>query len=74
MRVTCPAPGAGCFAEPFVKVLFFPLPFFYEVFGTMRALMYHEPWFVLGYWAIVGFFVGLLFDIYKKTLPEQGAL
>lgn len=67
LKVTCPAPsGVGCFADPFVKPLFFPVPFFYTMFGNMRVLMYHEPLFVLGYWVVVGLLVGALFDIYKK--------
>jgi hypothetical protein len=67
LKITCPAPsGVGCFADPFIRPLFFPVPFFYAVFGNMRTLMYHEPFFVLGYWMIVGLLVGALYDIYRK--------
>ncbi|MDB5194201.1 MAG: hypothetical protein JWN50_215 [Parcubacteria group bacterium] len=67
LKITCPAPnGVGCFADPFITPLFFPLPFFYRVFGNMHALVYHEPWFVLGYWTLVGLVAGACVDIWKK--------
>jgi len=67
LKVTCPpAYGAGCFADPFVKPLFFPLPFFYK-FIHSSVLATHEPWFVLGYWMLVGLVAGGFVDIYKKV-------
>jgi hypothetical protein len=72
LKITCPAPnGVGCFADPFLKPLFFPLPSFYAVFGGLRALPAHEPWFVLGYWTLIGLVIGLFCDIYKKVPPER---
>jgi hypothetical protein len=71
LKVTCPAPhGVGCFADPFITPLFFPLPFFYKFLGNMPALMQHEPLFVLGYWSMVGLIAGLAFDIYKKETTQ----
>ena len=67
LKVTCPAPsGVGCFADPFIRPLFFPLPFFYKIFGTYHALAAHEPLFVLGYWTLLGLLIGALADIYNK--------
>jgi len=71
LKVTCPAPsGVGCFADPFVKPLFFPLPFLYT-FIHSPALAAHEPLFILGYWMIVGLIAGILADIYKKAPPKR---
>lgn len=67
LRITCPGQGVECFAGPFVRPLFFPLPFFYSIFGHLRALPAHEPLFILGYWTLIGLIAGLCFDIYKKA-------
>ena len=78
LKVTCPAAtGEWCFADNFVRPTFMPLKFLYQVFGTNHAplLANHEPLFILGYWAIVGFLVGLLLELYihmKKPSLEEG--
>lgn len=72
LKATCPAPsGVGCFADPFVRPLFFPVPFFYAAFGNMRTLMYHEALFVLGYWVVVGLLVGMIVDIWFMKNPKD---
>ena len=78
LKVTCPAStGEWCFADNFVRPTFMPLKFLYQVFGTNHAplLANHEPLFILGYWSIVGFFAGLVIELYihmKKSPPVTG--
>lgn len=68
LKITCPAPtGSGCFADNFLRPTFMPLNFLYKVFDKIApTLALHEPIFILGYWAIVGFLAGLVIDLYLE--------
>lgn len=68
LGLTCPAGrGQGCFADFFISILFLPLPFIYKVFSNHPDIVgRHEVVFLLIYWSLVGFFIGLLVDVHKK--------
>ena len=67
LKVTCPAPtGGGCFADPFISSVFFPLPAIYRLFGQRVFITLHEPLIILVYWLLVGLFAGLVVDLIKK--------
>ena len=69
IKISCPAgAGQGCFADPFMTPLFMPLSAIYRVLGNVSFVVQYEPLFVLLYWIIVGFFVGLIFDILKHKI------
>lgn len=72
LKLSCPvATGQGCFADAFYKILFLPLPSIYKVFSNHLVLVgRHEIVFLLIYWALVGFFLGLFFDIHKKPTKK----
>lgn len=65
LKVTCPAStGQGCFVDSFLGTTFMPLTFLYEVLAPYASVVArHEPLFILGYWAVIGFLVGLCADI-----------
>ena len=76
LKITCPAPtGEGCFADNFLTPTFMPLNFLYKVFDKVApTLALHEPLFILGYWALVGFLAGLTIDIFlsmKKNSQRE---
>ena len=63
LKVMCPAPlGAGCFADSLAVPIFLPLIFVYKIVGG-GLVMYHELWFVVLYWSLVGLLAGLIFDL-----------
>ena len=74
LKLACPVPtGSGCFADALAVPIFLPLIFIYTIVGE-GLVMYHELWFVLLYWGLVGFLIGLIFDLYIRRspyLPEQ---
>lgn len=73
LKVTCPATtGSGCFADNFLVPVFLPLTFLYKVFAQIAPVVaHHEAWFILGYWTVVGFLVGLLCDIAFHNKKEN---
>ncbi|MFZ2048836.1 MAG: hypothetical protein WAV25_00855 [Minisyncoccia bacterium] len=68
LKITCPVgAGQGCFADNFLTPVFMPIKFFYRAFqGHESYLALHEPFFILGYWAIVGLVVGLCVDLFRN--------
>jgi hypothetical protein len=67
LKITCPVEtGNGCFADPFISSVFFPLPSVYRVFGHMEIITMHEPLFILLYWTVVGFLVGVAIDVHRS--------
>lgn len=68
LKLSCPArTGEGCFADTFNGLLFLPLPFIYKIFAFNPSFVgRHEVLLLLGYWGVVGFFIGLLADVHKK--------
>ena len=74
LKLLCPAPvGAGCLTDYLAVPIFFPLIFVYKIVGG-HLIMYHELWFVVLYWSLVGLLIGLIFDLRNRRfpyLPEQ---
>ncbi|MDB5253945.1 MAG: hypothetical protein JWL80_11 [Parcubacteria group bacterium] len=67
LKITCPVEtGNGCFVDPFISSVFFPLPSVYRLFGQIGLVATHEPLFILLYWTVVGFLVGVVIDVYKS--------
>ena len=63
LKVLCPTSvGAGCFADSLAVPIFLPLIFIYKIVDD-SLVMYHELWFVVLYWSLVGLLVGLIFDL-----------
>ncbi len=63
LKVTCPVPtGSGCLTDHLAVLVFFPLNLVYKIFGQTPILSY-ELLLVLLYWMIIGFLVGLIFDL-----------
>lgn len=68
LKIACPVPaGAGCFADYLAVPIFFPLIFIYKIVGE-GLVMYHELWFVVLYWSVTGFLVGLIFDLRERKM------
>lgn len=74
LKITCPvSTGYGCFADNFLPVVFMPLNFLYTLFARVApTLAHHEPIFILGYWALVGFVAGLLVDLWRIETKREG--
>jgi hypothetical protein len=63
LKIFCPASaGATCFADHLAVPIFLPLILVYTNFGG-NLLVIHEFWFVLVYWAVTGFLIGLILDL-----------
>ena len=68
LKVLCPASaGSSCFADHLAVPIFLPLIFAYTNFGG-NLIVIHEFWFVIAYWAIVGFLIGLIFDLRGRKM------
>jgi len=71
LKITCPAPtGVGCFADPFLTPVFYPLVGLYKIFGNIPLISLNEPLVILLYWSIVGMFIGLCLDLYKRAIKN----
>lgn len=71
LKMVCPGTaGEGCFADFLAVPIFLPLIFVYKVVED-GWIMYHELWFVFLYWVVVGFLVGLIFDLRKRKNGDQ---
>ena len=69
LKVLCPpATGAACFADNLAVPIFLPLIFVYKIVGE-NLVVVHELWFVVLYWSLVGFLIGLIFDL--RSHPSQ---
>ena len=69
LKLLCPAPvGAGCLTDHLAVPIFLPLIFIYKIVDG-RLVMYHELWFVILYWGLIGFLVGLIFDLRNRPSP-----
>jgi len=68
LKVLCPASaGSACFADQLAVPIFFPLIMLYATTGD-SLLLYHELWFVLFYWAFVGFLIGFILDLRERKM------
>ncbi|MEK7461505.1 MAG: hypothetical protein AAB586_00310 [Patescibacteria group bacterium] len=69
LKLFCPVPvGAGCLTDQLAIPIFLPLIFVYKVVGN-HLVMYHEFWFVILYWSLAGFLIGLIFDLRNHPSP-----
>ena len=59
LKIICPV-DTGCLADPFLVVLFSPLYLFNALGIESLILSAHEPFLILGFWALLGFIVGYL--------------
>lgn len=75
LKSFCPDSADGvCFADQFAVPIFLPLVAIYKIFGNSDIIFNQEFLFIVVYWALVGFFIGLILDLYKRPqeyLPEQ---
>mgnify|MGYP001613034983 CR=1 FL=1 len=66
LKMLCPTSvGAECFADHLAAPIFLPLIFVYKIVGS-GWVMIHELWFIVIYWSLVGFLIGLIFDLYTR--------
>ncbi len=65
----CPADGGMCLADYFAKPIFLPLIAIYHLFGRVPNMNGLEVVLIFLYWALVGFFFGLILDLCKR--PPQ---
>jgi hypothetical protein len=75
LKAFCPgSAGDACFADQFAVPIFLPLIAVYKIFGSSSVIGGQEFLFIMVYWAIVGFVVGLIIDLVvghkNKTLSE----
>jgi len=67
LRLTCPvSTNEACFSDYFSVPAFMPLAFAEKVMRVTMGSMFYEIAFVMIYWTLIGFLVGLCFDVYKK--------
>jgi hypothetical protein len=70
LKSFCPASaGNMCFADWFATPVFLPLIAVYKIFGHAPAASGGEVLFIFLYWALVGFVVGLIPDLYTRPRP-----
>jgi hypothetical protein len=73
LKAFCPdSAGSGCFADQFAVPIFLPLVAVYKIFGSSDVIGGHEFIFISAYWAIIGFLIGLMFDLWmRKGVPHR---
>jgi hypothetical protein len=70
LKVACPTKaGAECFADQLAVPIFLPLIFIYKIVDE-GLIMYHELWFVVIYWSIIGLLIGLMFDLWGRRKTQ----
>ena len=70
LKGLCPGSvGSACFADFFATPIFLPLVAIYKIFGYAPSASGGEVAFIFLYWALVGFVLGLILDLYKR--PPQ---
>lgn len=73
LKAFCPdSAGEMCFADSFATPLFMPLIAVYKMFGDFPGPNGQEVLFLILYWAVVFFLVGLILDLYNR--PSQYSL
>lgn len=74
LKAICPeSAGNACFADWFATPIFLPLVAIYKIFGQIPLVSGQEVAFIFLYWALVGFVVGLILDLYKRPRPYSPA-
>lgn len=63
-KAFCPSEGGeSCLADQFAVPIFLPLIAIHKIFGDSSVLLGQEFIFIMFYWALAGFLVGLFLDI-----------
>jgi len=71
LKIICPL-DTGCFVDPFLLVLFSPLPLLSNLFLISHISISYEPFVILLFWTVVGFISGLLASqIFPKDFFKQ---
>jgi len=58
-----------CFADQFSTPIFLPLIAVYKIFDGVDITRGQEFLFILLYWAVLGFLIGLILDLWPKRDP-----
>jgi hypothetical protein len=67
LKSFCPeSAGNSCFSDQFSVPIFYPLIAIYRYFGSSEIIGGHDFLFILGYWAILGFLIGLILDLWRR--------
>ena len=70
LKAFCPeSAGDSCFADQFAVPIFLPLVAVYKIFGNSSIIGGQEFLFIMLYWAITGFLVGLILDLCTRQSP-----
>lgn len=70
LKAVCPASaGEACFADWFATPIFLPLIAVYKIFDHVPTASGQEIVFIFLYWALVGFVLGLILDLYTRPRP-----
>ncbi len=72
-KALCPG-GGGCFPDIFAVPIFLPLIAIYRIFGGTPSSSGMELVFIILYWALIGFILGVILDLYTRPSqysPEQ---
>lgn len=73
LKAFCPdSAGESCFADQFAVPIFLPLVAMYRLFGDSSIVGGQELLLVFGYWAFVGFLVGLVVDLFFAHRRQAG--
>lgn len=71
LQITCPLPaGGGCFADNFTVPLFMPAVFLSSFWSGWQVFTQYELLFLVLYWSLVGFLLGLCFDLHEDEHHE----
>lgn len=72
LKVFCPASFTqSCLSDYFAAPIFLPLIFVYKFFGDSGVILNQDFLFVMLYWAVVGFFLGLILDLWGQKNETQ---
>jgi hypothetical protein len=70
LKAFCPeSAGDACFADWFATPIFLPLIAVYKIFNHVPTASGQEAVFIFLYWALVGFVLGLIPDLYRRPRP-----
>lgn len=70
LKMFCPdSAGNMCFSDYFALPLFLPLVMVYRIFGLESEALGQELLFLILYWSLIGFLLGLILDLYTRPSP-----
>ena len=65
LKAFCGTEGA-CFADRFAAPIFLPLTSLYKMSGGSPVIYEYDLLLTFGYWALLGFLLGLILDLYTR--------